>query len=114
VDFANTIEFPVTIGQSDSGISESGQAVFVFTHEATADSSVKLLLRRTSGNLSIGVTVINQSDNSISFLAGLPTADNLSIDITFPADGTYAIGIFRLDITPNQVGTSGEFEITFK
>lgn len=110
VNFSNAIQIPIAKGQAQNGALGSGsQDVFTYTY--SANSSTMLSIRRISGNLSIGIAVINQADNNIVFLAGMPSSGNLSVQLDFPTAGTYIIGIFRLDITPNQVGTSGAFEI---
>ncbi len=112
VDFSASIEIPVSRGQSQNGaFGSSGSDVFAYTYEANAGETATLTLRRTSSNLSIGVAVINRADNSIVFLAGMPSTGSLTAELQFPSAGAYTIGIFRLDLAPNSVGTSGAFEV---
>jgi hypothetical protein len=113
VDFSNAIEIPISDGQSQtSAFGSSGQDVFAYIYEASAGSSATLSVSRISGDISIGVAVINQADNSVLYLGGMPSSDNLSIELEFPSAGTYVIGVFRLDIAhTGQTGTSGAVEV---
>jgi hypothetical protein len=112
LDFSKTVEIPLASGQSFNGaLGSSGQDVFAYTYDATAGSSANLTLKRISGDLSMGVVVINKADKTIVFLAGMPASGSLQARIDFPTGGTYVIGVFRLDIPPHFVGTSGAFEV---
>ncbi|MGB1286620.1 MAG: hypothetical protein ACPG7F_08815, partial [Aggregatilineales bacterium] len=64
-------------------------------------------------DISIGVTVINKDSNEILFLGGMPSSNNLSVELTFPSAGTYAIGLFRLD-TAERMDTAGAVQITLE
>ncbi|MEM6283198.1 MAG: hypothetical protein AAF787_13465, partial [Chloroflexota bacterium] len=66
-----------------------------------------------SGDISAGVAVINQATNEIIFVGGMPYGNILISQIVFPTDGTYAIGLFRLD-TPTLQGTSGAVQISIE
>lgn len=113
-DFSTGIEIPLQLSQPQTApISAEGDTVAIYTYEATANSTATLSISRVSGNLSIGVAVINKADNSLIFLGGLPASNNLSAELTFPTEGTYAIGVFRLD-TINATGTSGAVQVTLE
>lgn len=111
VDFSAGIPFPLALGESHKGA--VGSDITLYTYEASEGEAATLSISRVNGNVSIGVTVINQADNSIVFLGGMPTSNNLSVELTFPTSGTYAIGVFRLD-TATLAGTSGVVEISLQ
>lgn len=104
VDFSAGIEIPLTVGAMQTVPLASDVALY--TYAATAGETRTLTLSRASGDLSIGVAVINRDTNEIVFLGGLPSSNNLSVELTFPSDGTYAVGLFRFD-TAERTGTSG-------
>jgi hypothetical protein len=111
VDFSDGIEVPLQAGQSQ--IIPVGGDVVLYTYQASADEIRTLNISRLSGNISIGVSVINRDTNEIIFFGGLPSSDNLSVELTFPSAGTYAIGLFRVD-TAERTGTSGAVQIALE
>lgn len=108
IDFSNGIEIPITTSQPLP--IPVGSDVTLLTYDGVAGTTATLSILRMSGDISVGITVINQSDNNIIFLGGMPYTDNLSANLTFPTDGTYVIGIFRLD-TPTLTGTAGAVQV---
>lgn len=112
VDFSAGIEIPLAAGAPQTApIGPDGNTVALYTVEGRADTPQTLTIARVSGNLSIGVTVINKTDNTIVFFGGLPSSNSLSVELTFPTDGTYAIGLYRLDVG-SAVGTSGAVQVS--
>jgi hypothetical protein len=77
---------------------------------ANTDQSATLSISRISGDISLGVTVVNRDTGEIIFLSGMPSSNHLSVELTFPTGGNYAIGLFRLD-TAERNGTSGTVQI---
>lgn len=111
VDFSGGIELPLALGQPQ--VAPVASDVALYTYAAGEGEVATLSISRASGDISIGVTVINRDTNEIIFLGGLPSSNNLSVELTFPAAGTYAIGLFRLD-TAERVDTSGAVQITLE
>ena len=110
-DFSDGIELPLILGQAQTA--PIARDVALYTYDASAEEVVTLNISRASGDLSIGVTVINKATNEIIFIGGLPSSNNLSVELTFPTDGTYAIGLFRLD-TAERSGTSGAVQVVLE
>lgn len=115
VDFNDLPVIPVSFGQlyTDS-LTSTGNEPSLYSYEAQANTSVKLSITRVSGDLSIGVAIVSVEDNSLIFMAGMPFADSISSQVTFPTNGVYIIGVFRLDVPPNKAGTSGTFEFLLR
>ena len=111
VDFSAGIELPLTKGQPTVGAVAND--ISLYTYNAVAGEVATLSISRASGDISIGVTVINKDTNEIIFLGGMPSSDKLSVELTFPAAGMYSIGLFRLD-TAERAGTSGAVQITLE
>lgn len=88
----------------------AGDLVALYTYNASAGSTANLSLSRTSGDISIGVTVLHKDSNQIIFMGGMPFSDKLSVELTFPVDGTYVIGLFQLS-TAEANETSGAVQI---
>jgi hypothetical protein len=107
-DFSDGIEIPLAAGQPQTV--PIGGDVALYTYDATATETATLTASRVSGDISLGVTVINRDTNEIIFVGGMPSSDNLSVDLTFPSDGTYVIGLFQLD-TDERSGTSGAVQV---
>lgn len=110
-DFSTGIEIPLTAGQTQ--IAPIGSDVALYSYNASDGEVATLNVSRASGNISIGIAVIHRDSNEIIFLGGLPSSDNLSVQLIFPSNGTYAIGLFRLDTTERS-GTSGAVQITIQ
>jgi|GEM_PF-5634655 len=108
VDFSAGVELPLTLGTPQTA-PVGGDIVALYTIDAAAGQVSTLTLSRVSGELSIGVAVINSSTNDIIFFGGMPSSDNLSVELTFPEAGSYAIGLFALD-----TDTSGAVQITLE
>jgi hypothetical protein len=108
VDFSKGIEIPLSLGEPQTA--PIANDVALYTYIASADETATLSISRVSGDISIGVTVIKKEANEIIFLGGLPSSNNLSVELTFPTEGAYAIGLFRLD-TPEHSGTAGAVQI---
>lgn len=68
VDFLRGIEIPLMSGQPQT--IPVGGDVALYTYDATAGQIATLSVSRLSGDISIGVTVINKDTNEIIFLGG--------------------------------------------
>lgn len=112
VDFSTGVEIPLARSQAMTA-PVGGDLVTLYTYAAAAGETATLRLSRVSGEISVGVAVINKDTNAVIFLGGMPFSNNLSVELSFPADGTYAIGLFRLD-TAERSGTSGAVQITLE
>jgi hypothetical protein len=111
-NFASAFQIPISLGQAyNAAVTNVAQYTLAYTYQAEANTTAVLTLRRTSGNASLGLEVMNATDNSVIFLAGMPATDSLLAELNFPTAGTYLFGIYRLDIAPNAVGTQGSFEL---
>ncbi|MEO1668154.1 MAG: hypothetical protein AAFU54_26210 [Chloroflexota bacterium] len=108
IDRSSVIELPL-----DVPTPIAGESFVIYSYEASAGTSATLRLSRLSGNVSYGVIVANSDTNEIIFLGGMPSSNNLSVELTFPTDGTYAIGLFRLD-TAERTGTSGAVQVVIE
>ena len=111
VDFSSGIEIPLAAGQPQT--IPVGSDVALYTYEATAGQVTTLRVSRFSGDISIGVAVINRDSNEIIFFGGLPSSNNLNVELTFPSSEIYVIGLFRVD-TAEHPGTSGAVQITLE
>lgn len=112
VDFSDGIEIPIQAGQPQIA-PVGGDLVALYTYDASANSTATLSLSRVSGDISIGVTVIKRDTNEILFIGGMPSSNNLSVDLTFPSDGTYVIGLFRMN-TAEKSDTSGAVQVSIE
>lgn len=108
VDFSNGIEVPLTMGQAQTVPVGGDIALYTFT--AAANTTRTMLIEKTTPDLSVGVTVIHRDTGEIIFMGGMPRTASLMATLTFPVDGTYALGLFRLDTSTMQ-GTSGAVQI---
>lgn len=111
VDFSEGIQIPLTLAQPQTV--PLGGEVTLYTYEAAAEETATLSITRVSGDISIGTTVINNDTNELLFAGIMPSSNNLSVELTFPSAGTYAIGLFRVDTT-ERTGTSGAVQITLQ
>lgn len=108
----NGIELPLVSGQAQT--IPVGSDILLYTYDvANTDQSATLSISRVSGDISLGITVMNRDTSEILFLGGMPSSNNLSVELTFPTSGTYAIGFFRLD-TAERSGTSGAVQLVIE
>jgi hypothetical protein len=106
------IELPLVSGQAQT--IPVGNDIVLYTYDvANADQPATLSISRVSGDISLGITVMNRDTREIIFLGGMPSSNNLSVELTFPTSGTYAIGLFRLD-TAERSGTSGAVQLVIE
>ena len=108
VDFADGIEIPILKDQAQTA--PLGNDVALYTYSATSRESITLNVSRLSGDISIGVAVINRQTNEIVFVSGMPSSNDLSVTLIFPDTSDYVIGLFRLD-TIERTGTTGAVQI---
>ena len=112
VDFSNAIFLPFNIGApNNGGIAPGFDAVFGFTVDAHANDTFALDFKRLAGNLNLGMAVLSP-DNKIVFQASLVTSDTLSTQFTLPIDGTYTIGVYKIDLLPPAAPENTAFQIT--
>ncbi len=112
VDFANSITNKLTLGQvAESTIPPAVEIVLGYTFEAAANNNLALSFTRVSGNLNLGLVVLS-ADNKVVFQASLVTSSELTTKFTLPSDGTYTIGIFRIDLLPPASPEATAFQLT--
>lgn len=99
-DLTRTVSVPLATGIANTGvITPEFEGLFTFTFEAQALELVELNVERSTGNLNVGVVVVD-SDNTVIYLAHLITGRTLATQIEVPAAGEYAIGFYPLPIPP--------------
>ncbi len=112
VDFADAVSTDLTIGQATKGkLPVGGNAVLGYTFDAKANDALALSFNRLSGNLNLGLVVLS-ADNKVVFQASLVTSSELTTKLTLPSDGTYTIGIFRIDLLPPASPEATAFQLT--
>jgi len=109
IDFSGGIEVPIAAGQPLT--IPVGGDIALYTFQSTSGSAHTLMVDKLTEGLSVGVVVINRATNEILFMGGFPHSDGVATELTIPVDGTYAIGIFRLDTSTLQ-GTSGAIQLS--
>lgn len=111
VNFEGGIEIPIQVGQPFTV--PVGDNVGLYTFEIQESRDVTMNIARVSGDISLGVVVINRANNDIIFLSGLPSSNNLSVELSLTASGQYVIGLFRLE-TATRVGTTGGVQFSLE
>jgi len=104
IDLIAEPEDTLTLG-AEQNIS-LGDATRLFIYDASADETRTFTMSRIAGDISMGLVVTNADTDEMIFLGGMPSSDNLSVEITFLSNGIYRFGVFRLDTTEKQ-NTSG-------
>jgi len=100
VDLSNVARFPLTVGAGmNGGLSPTGSEVLGYSFEGTADQRLNLTVQRVSGNLNIGVAVIDSESNLIHFSA-MVTTEATTSRLHIPANGEYTVSVFRLNLSP--------------
>jgi len=111
-DFSDGITIPFTLDAPNAGAINPGfGSVFGFTLDASAGDRFDLTFTRTGGNLNLGLAVL-APDNTVVYQASLVNAERASALFTFPADGQYTIGVWKIDIAPPAAPENTAFQIT--
>jgi len=111
VDMSNIARVPLPEGIPFTGaVTPTGNEIIGYTFDGTAGQLLNLNVERVSGNLSLGVVVIDSSSNMMYFSA-LVASDNVSTNLRIPADGGYVIGVFLLDLTPQPTPEATAFSV---
>ncbi|MBI1258874.1 MAG: hypothetical protein GC204_15500 [Chloroflexi bacterium] len=111
-DFSDGVMLPLTAGTPNAGsITTNFASVFGYTFDAHANDTFDLDFKRLAGNLNLGLAVLSP-DNKIVFQASLVTSDTLSTQFSLPSDGTYTIGVYKIDLLPPDAPENTAFQIT--
>lgn len=112
VSFANAFSIPFTLNQANpASIPPGANAVISFPFDATENDVLSLDFSRVSGNLSLGLVVLSDT-NEVVFQASLIRLNSLSAELTLPSTGSYRIGIFEIHLSPPTAPEQTAFEIS--
>ncbi len=113
VDFGGVAQIPMVMGVPMTGaVTPTGGEILGFTFDAAAGDTLDLAFNRLPpGNLNLGLVVLS-ADNQVVFQASLVTSSTLSTGFTLPSDGTYTIGVFRIDLLPPTAPEATAFQVT--
>lgn len=111
VDMSDVARIPITAGIPFTGaITPAGSEILGYTVSATTDQRINLNVERLSGNLNLGVVVID-ADSNIIYFSALVTSEAMSTRIRIPADGEYMVSAFRLDLLSPDVPEATAFSV---
>lgn len=111
VDFANVARLPIPAGIPMSGaITPSGNEILGYQFDASEGDTVEIAFNRLSGNLNLGLVVIDENSHVI-FQASLVTSETLTSRFTIPTSGQYTAGIFRIDLLPPDSPEATAFQV---
>lgn len=111
VDFTNVAAFPIESGAvMQGGITPAGGEIVGYTIAANAGDIVDLSFIRGGGNLNLGLIMLSQN-NELVYQASLITSQVMSTRLTLPSQGTYTIGVFRIDLLPPAEPQATAFQI---
>jgi len=114
VDFSNVTKIPLDMSKVlPITFSPAGSDIFGLTVEAKANDKFSLNYKRLAGNVNLGLAVFSEK-NEVIFQASLVTSEALSTTLTFPAAGSYTIGLFRVNLLPVTVPASTKIELQGK
>jgi len=98
VDMSDVARIPMTMGVPFTGaVTPTGSVIPGYTFEGTTDQRVDLSVERLSGNLNLGVVMID-SESSITYFSALVTSETMTTRLRIPTDGEYIVGVFRLEL----------------
>ena len=92
-------------------ITANGSEILGYLFDAQADDTVSLDFNRLSGNLNLGLVVID-ADSNIIFQTSMVTGDTLSTTFTIPNSGEYTAGVFRIDLLPPSSPEATAFQVS--
>lgn len=111
VDMSDVARIPMTAGIPFTGaVTPAGSEILGYAFNATTDQRINLNEERLSGNLNLGVVVID-ADSNIIYFSALVTSESMSTRIRMPADGEYMVSVFRLDLLSPDVPEATAFSV---
>jgi len=111
-DFSDGVTIPFMVDAPNAGAINPGfESVFGFTLDASAGDKLDLSFTRSSGNLNLGLAVLSP-DNRIVYQASLVNAERMSGLFSFPVDGQYTIGVWKIELFPPQTPENTAFQLT--
>lgn len=112
VDFTNLARLPLILDTPMTGaVTPDGGEIIGFVFEGEAGDTASLSLNRLSGNLNLGLVVL-QGENQIIFQSVMTTSAQLLTDFVLPFDGEYTVAVFRVDVLPPTDPQATAFQVT--
>lgn len=112
VDFSKAVHLPVPTGVAMGGaITPNGGEIIGYQFEGNMADSVDLSFTRFSGNLNVGLAVIDNGNNVV-YQASLVNTITMSAQFTLPATGEYTVGIFPIYLLPPDNPEATTFQMT--
>lgn len=111
VDFSNVARLPIPAGIPMSGaVTATGSEILGYQFDAEAGDTVELSFNRLSGNLNLGLVVIDSQSNVI-YQASLVTTQSMTARFAVPTAGQYTAGIFRINLLPPSAPEPTAFQV---
>lgn len=112
IDFSNVARLPIPAGIPMSGaVTANGSEILGYLFEANAGDTVEIAFKRLSGNLNLGLVVIN-ANSDVIFQSSLVTTQSLTTQFTIPESGEYTAGILRIDLLPPASPEATAFQVS--
>ncbi|MBI1281792.1 MAG: hypothetical protein GC179_26950 [Anaerolineaceae bacterium] len=100
IDLSNTARLPIPPGIPLSGaLTPTGSEILGYLFKAEAGDTVEVSFNRLTGNLNLGIVVIN-AQSQVIFQASLVTTQSMTTRFTIPESGEYTAAVFRIDLLP--------------
>ncbi len=97
-DFSSTPRIPLTAGlPMGGGLSADANIPSAYTIDGSKDQQLTLEINRLAGNLNVAVVLISPTNEVMNF-SSLIGSKSLTISTLLPDNGTYTIGVFRVDL----------------
>lgn len=111
VDFSQVAAFPMESGAvMQGGITPTGGEIVGYTIAANAGDLIDLAVIRGGGNLNLGLVVISEH-NELVYQASLINTITMQARFTAPSQGTYTIGVYRVDLLPPAEPEATAFQV---
>jgi hypothetical protein len=95
-DLSTVGVIPLSAGMAMGGNTASVNAYTIVGDEG---QRVRLDLRRSSGNLNLGLVILAPSGEVLGFSTLVRSVD-LSLEVTLPVSGQYTVGVFVVNLAP--------------
>ena len=112
VDLTNVARIPLAMDVPFTGaVTPTGGEILGYTFSASTDERVTVSLERLSGNLNLGLVILNSNSDTI-YQASLVTSELMTTRLRIPADGDYIASVFRIDLLPPSAPEATAFSLT--
>ena len=110
IDFSDSAFPKLSLGIPLEGTISTGNEVFGYRFDANQGESVDLNFKKESGNLNLGLVLLDQR-SQVVFHSSLVITKTLTARLLLPTTGEYTLGVVRIELLPPSAPSTTSFTV---